>query len=793
MKLKNLLNGKNWTLEGVKDGRTIRVENAAVPGNIVQELYENGICPPPFFELNYRKVAWAGESEFDYSLTLDASAFPESGDGEKLFLCFDSIDTYSDVFLNGHFLGSSVSQYMPCRFDITQGFLREGVNEIKVKIKPVLENMRKWCAENRIEICPTVAAFDDWERVYARKAAMTFGWDNCPRILAGGIVKDVYLLKTPKYEIADWTWKVGKVDIKNAGASLAFRLDLKKFPESAKVRISGKCGASEFCRIFDAETDFEKELEVENAKFWWPNGHGEQNIYNIKISLLDGDSKILDEIEDEIAIRKVEFVTSPAVKKIVDYRIGRVGEIVEEVADGGNLGPWERVHLKTPEEVEARPLKIFVNGKRVFAKGTDWEHPYPLMGVVRSEKTEALVRAAKECNMNMLRVWGGGVIECPEFFKTCLREGIMVWHDFFFACAIYPRDTAFLDLLKSEAQSVVLALRNYAAVVSWCGDNESDMIEYDAGRDYSQNTINKKLLPGVLKELDFQERYYHTSSPCGGPYPRSDFGGDKRNWGGLFPQKNYWHIRQESCVFMSEGGGRSLPGMDAVRRDFSKENMSPFPNEIWKLHSGDLDGHVRGDWKSVYECMKFFDSPETDNIEEQVEVSQFAHAWSNKLLVEQCRRRMDSGCDGILVWKLADQWTALDHGLLDGAGIERMCFAATKNAFKETVLSITQDWQSDESPIEVWAVNEGVNPLKGSISLFEVSTDGREKLLETFETDIGANTACKLKEFENLIWDKESSILLVRFEGNGKHLESYWSHSQKPLWRFYKNTDIKPF
>ena len=151
--------------------------------------------------------------------------------------------------------------------------------------------------------------------------------------------------------------------------------------------------------------------------------------------------------------------------------------------DGADIGPWRRVPLDKPVEVEVRPFRLEVNGRRVFIKGLDWQNPDVLVGNETPEQVRQLVDAAADAHMNMLRTWGGGAIELQAFFEHCSQRGIMVWQDFFFACALYPRDDAFLERVACEAEDIVKRLRNHTCLAMWCGDNESDMSLYDRGLD----------------------------------------------------------------------------------------------------------------------------------------------------------------------------------------------------------------------------------------------------------------------------------------------------------------------
>ena len=140
----------------------------------------------------------------------------------------------------------------------------------------------------------------------------------------------------------------------------------------------------------------------------------------------------------------------------------------------------------------------------------------------------------------------------------------------------------------------------------------------------------------------------------------------------------------------------------------------------WKLHAGDLDQHIRGDYLKFSECMRFF--PEPQSLEEAVETSQFANAWGVKMLIERCRQQKGE-CGGILVWKNADQWPCLDHGFFDYYGHPRAVYAWSKHAYAPVAISITQHFADEYADLEVWLVNDLYKPIAGQVTLYALTID----------------------------------------------------------------------
>ncbi len=164
---------------------------------------------------------------------------------------------------------------------------------------------------------------------------------------------------------------------------------------------------------------------------------------------------------------------------------------------------------------------------------------------------------AKEANMNMLRVWGGGVYANDDFYKECDRNGILVWQDFMFACAMYPGDSGFVENVKQEVTQQVKRLRNHPCLALWCGNNEIDegwhnwgwQKQYQYSKKDSATIWNnytnlfQKVIPSNYKRKMILKLHYWPSSPSiGWGHKESLTRGDSHYWGvwwGNEPFENY--------------------------------------------------------------------------------------------------------------------------------------------------------------------------------------------------------------------------------------------------------------
>jgi len=742
---------------------------ARVPGCVLDDLERAGLAPDPFYGENFRACAWAGEWTFWYRTEFCLAELGLAGKAcERVSLQFDGIDTYGEIFLNGRSIGRVANQFRRHLLEVESHLRVEGKNELIVRIDPVKAGFRQWCGEVKPDAAGVTALFDD-DRPWIRKAQMTFGWDNCPYLVAGGITLPIWLEVASGPALSEIGWAVSQVDVEARTAVLVLRGEVCHAGNGGTIQVVGRCGDHVFQagHSLSQEGPWEVSIAIEQARLWWPNGHGQPALYEVEI-VFRQESGGEDRSALRIGLRKIEVITEPVRRQIVDYRIGRRDPGKKATMDGGNVGPWERQPLDEPVEVEIRPFGFEVNGRRIFVKGLDWQAPDVLVGRITDEKLRRIVDAARDAHCNMLRAWGGGAVEREAFYERCDEAGILLWQDFFFACAIYPRDPRFLAETQIEAADIVRRLRCHTCVAAWCGDNESDMIEHDLGRDPALNPINKRILLDAVRAHDPQQRYYHPSSPSGGPYPRSDFGGDKRNWGSRFPHRNYWHIRQEEARFISESGSKALPSLATIRRSIPEGRQWPMDNLTWKLHAGDLDLRVRGDYRNEGPCTAFFKTP--GNLEEAVIVSQFAQAWGMKLLIEQCRRRKGE-CGGILIWKTADQWPAYDHGVFDYFGHPRIYAAWIKEAFRPVAPSITQDRGDPAGAnLELWLSNDHPHAVAGELrfAALQIAPDGSilgERALSATRVELKADGIERIGSFCVAEFGAEDTLFRTQFTG----------------------------
>ena len=463
------LNGK-WMFNEHGKGNW---KEANVPGCVQMDLMVLGELPDPFYRLNEKKFIDIEPLEWDYrkEFTFEESSY------SKVNIVFEGLDTFCDIYFNGSFLGRAENMFIPHTYEVSK--LIKEKNEIFVHFYSPIKEIKNIERSSPLSLNAAM----EKAKVYVRKAQYSYGWDWGARIAQTGIWREVYIeiiekgkLFDPFIHTQEICGDIAKISVNcliedcsneemEVLAEIKFgdkeMVSFKKKPEN----IGGRMGI--------AET-----LEIIDPKFWYPNGFGKQNLYSAKFHLLCKGREV-DMLEVPFGIRVIELVQE--------------------------------------EDKEGKSFIFKINGEKVFCKGANWIPSDNLLPRLKKEDYCHLVSLAKEANMNMLRVWGGGIYESQDFYDACDKMGIMVWQDFMYACAEYPDELKwFRKKASHEAVEIVKSLRNHPSIVLWCGNNENNWGFHswwkDGEPEFLGNYVYKQILPKVCAEND-PSRPYWVSSP----------------------------------------------------------------------------------------------------------------------------------------------------------------------------------------------------------------------------------------------------------------------------------------
>ncbi|HUR66715.1 MAG TPA: glycoside hydrolase family 2 protein [Chitinophagaceae bacterium] len=352
---------------------------------------------------------------------------------------------------------------------------------------------------------------------------------------------------------------------------------------------------------------------------------------------------------------------------------------------------WDVQLVDKPDSI-GRTFYFNVNGKPTFIKGANWIPCESFLPRARKlDLYRKLIKAAKEANINMLRVWGGGVYEDDMFYDLCDEYGIMVWQDFMFAGALYPGDEKFLENVEEEVRYQVKRLKHHPCIVIWCGNNEIEeawnnwgwqsQFNYSASdstklwSDYKK--IFHQLIPSVLKELDPGRPYWPSSPSLGWGREQAYKQGDVHYWGVWWGKEPVEKYNDKVGRFNSEYGMQAFPDMKTIRQFALLTEMDTASSSM-RAHQKHPFGYPN--IKMYIENR--FRTPK--NFEDLVYVSQLMQADAIKTAIEAHRRAMPFNM-GTMFWQWNDCWPVVSWSAVDYYGRKKAMYYEVKRSFKETV------------------------------------------------------------------------------------------------------------
>jgi beta-mannosidase len=503
-------------------------------------------------------------------------------------------------------------------------------------------------------------------RVFTRKAAYQYGWDWGPSFITAGISKNVYVKSWDDVRLLNVWYETLEIAEESAAVRAHIRLE-----SDGEHEIELDFGDELPSNIHQVKTsvgiqELTFDMEISNPRLWWAAGMGAPNLYRARLRIFK-DLSPVDQDYTQIGIRTIKLVT--------------------EADEFGESFYFE------------------LNGQKLFAKGANW---IPTSSFVIGYVPDylRLFEDVKRSNFNMLRVWGGGIYEYDVFYDLCNRNGILVWQDFMFACAMYPGDKDFLENVKLEAEEQVERLRNHPSLALWCGNNEvaEAWARWGWQDQYSKKKRKKierayedlfqDLLPSVLSEKHPQLDYVHSSPRFGRGDVRYLSEGDAHDWWVWHDAFPFEHFQQSIPRFMSEFGMQAYPDIRTVSW-YADELPEKF--EIGHPQLALHQKHPRGD--SLVKVYIERNYRVNDELEAYVYLSQIMQAHGMRKAIEAQRR--SPRCSGSLYWQLNDVWPVTSWSGIDYFGRWKAMQHHVKRAFQSISLSAEVD---STGKINVWGV-----------------------------------------------------------------------------------------
>ncbi|HOO55808.1 MAG TPA: glycoside hydrolase family 2 TIM barrel-domain containing protein [bacterium] len=633
------LNSEDWALGQCLQGQGMddvtRWIPAVVPGNVRDDLLRAGMIEQPYVARQNELAQWVDDWNWWYHKEIDTPPGPK-----RTFLRFDGIDYKSHIFLNGRKIADNEGMFAPLTIEISDLITRKNMLSVNIEYAGQFEVREK-----------------------TLKCQMGFGWDFAPAIRTSGIWDSVTLIRTgdvfvrfmhvePVF-VDDGYWEaevtLGLDSRKDIAASADFVIDGDNFDTneiSYKKQLRVPLGFSEHKFI----------IPMKEPELWNPWEDGKQNIYRMTVKLTEG-KKELDDTSTKFGLRRIELQASD----------------------------------KRPEDF----WTFVVNGRKKFIRGANWVPCDSLPGRVGRDRYLKLLKMAKQANINMLRVWGGGLREKEEFYEICDELGIMVWQEFPLACGRkpYPRDKAFFDLVKKETNGILSKLFNHPSIVYYSGGNEINQ------------TFNRRL----INLLERQTRRLSGGRPF---RPASPTAGESHNYRVFHALGNLDEYTKEKGSFLSEFGMQSVPNRESLDKFIPRKHQWPvspqFPymmsefsftraekfdpinriiisnperrnTELWVYHDAQLLKLFRYAKEIGFtDCESFIDA------------TQRMQAQALQIAVEHMRRRKyEAG--GVMFWQFNEPWPSICWSIIDYYLEPKLAYHKLKEIYNPLLFSLQYD------------------------------------------------------------------------------------------------------
>lgn len=696
---------KKYSLSGIwkMTGNGYAVEGK-IPGSVYSFLYlDNKLLPDPYYRDNediYLELAnheYAFEKEFLFKPT-----------GAPVFLVCEGLDTLCSVYINGEKVADTDNMHITYSFDVTK-LLKDGQNTARVVCHSVPAYIQEQNEQKSL-----FGAYDCMAGYpHVRKAHCMMGWDWGPRLPDAGIWRDIYLLEKNSASIQET-----HVCQRHENGKVYITPHVKTDGGETQITLLSPTGEK---RVLTANT----ETEIENPMLWWPNGLGEQNLYEVQIRLLEN-GETVDEKKLKIGLRTLKLI-----RKKDDYGESFYHEI---------------------------------NGVDMFAMGADYIPEDNIFARITPERTRALLTHCKACNFNAIRVWGGGYYPDDYFFDICDELGLVVFFDLMYACSLYEPDEKMKESIAEEITQNVQRIRHHACMGLVCGNNEIEWHFHDyamlAGRkdvEYLQNIyldLFEKLFPALVEKTAPYLGYIPSSPTSVGEFrdPNGEGYGDCHDW-----EPNYLLCRNRYYRYVSEFGFQAFPCIKTVESFTLPEDRN--------VHSKIMDRHQRsngGNELIVSYLTKNYLYP--NDFATFIYASQLLQADAIKYRVEHFRRNRGR-CMGTLYWQLNDIWPVTSWASIDYAGRYKALQYAAKRFYAPILLSCEEVGEmqtrgfvntqkgtfSEEKSARFCVTNDTLNAYMGRVK-WEIRNENSE-ILRSGEEEIEV-APLSAKYLDKILFDK---------------------------------------
>ncbi|GAA2879305.1 glycoside hydrolase family 2 protein [Streptosporangium fragile] len=740
---------------------------AEVPGVVHTDLLSAGLIPDPHVDENESLLSWIGLTTWEYSATFDW----RGGDGARHDLVAEGLDTVATVVLNGTEVARTVNQHRGYRWNVSS-LLREGANEIRVTFDSAIGYARE--QEKILGERP-----HSYHHPYnaVRKMACNFGWDWGPDVVTAGIWRRIGVESWSRARLASVRPLTSVTGDAGGGGTITAAVEIEwerpglTGPVSLTVEAAGRTASVPVVPGAGTRDRAEAVLRLDGVELWWPRGHGAQPLYPVSVTLRDDtdDTDGADGADDTDGTAGAASPDGAAAPKGPDPVAGPLSEW------SGRVG-FRTVEVDLTPDPDGSPFTFRINGEPVYVRGANWIPDDTFLPRVTRASLERAVGEAVASNMNLLRVWGGGVYESEDFYDICDEQGILVWQDFLLACAAYAEDPPLYAEFEAEAREAVTRLAAHPSLVLWNGGNENIW----GYADWNWRSRLGSLTWGEAYYVDLFPRVVAELAP-GTPYsPGSPFSfsrylhpndpahGLTHIWD-VWNTRDYGVYRDYRPRFVSEFGFQGPATWATLSSAVHDDPPSPSgPAMLAHQKARDGNGKLARGLRGHL--------PEPESIDDWHWATQLNQARAVAFGIEHFRSLFPLNT-GAVVWQLNDCWPAVSWAAVDGRGRRKPLWYALRRVYADRLATV----QPRPDGLALVVHNDGPEPMATTATARRMTLAGAELAVARFDVRVEARAAARVTLAPGLAepGDVSGELLVVDL-----------ASGQRAFWYFAEDVDL---
>jgi beta-mannosidase len=667
-----------------RESSTSKWYPAKVPGTIHSDLLANQLIKDPFIGTNEKDVQWVEEKNWDYvgSFIIDSLTLNHN----FIDLNFEGLDTYATVYLNDSLVLKANNMFRSWNVNV-KNYLKLGKNKLNIQFESALKVAQ-------LEAAKLTYTLPEGLRVFSRKAQYQYGWDWAPKMITCGIWKPINIVAWDAVKIESLSYQIKELTNNEARVNLIYRITCQSAGEYELQALPVNEGQTIPTEKLTKRVFLKKgfqcdslQVVIKNPKLWWCTGYGNAFMYRFNCAIAT--PKIIESRPINVGLRKIELVQ-------------------------------QKDKLGTS-------FFIKLNDVPVFMKGANYVPQDVFLHRLNEVSYSAIIQQAKEANMNMLRVWGGGVYPNQQFYDLCDSAGILLWQDFMFACAMYPGNKEFTSNVKKEIQEQVEQLSHHPSLAIWCGNNEIDegwknwgwqkQFKYskkDSTKIYNDyRSLFDTVIPTIIKKTAPTIRYWNTSPSIGWGHRESLLSGDSHYWGVWWGLEPFSIYQQKIGRFANEYGFQGMPDVSTIKK-FNSDSIPRLNSETMLAHQKHKTGY-----ETIHHYMKmYYKIPE--DFKKYVYVSQLLQRDGMKVAME-AHRSSKPYCMGSLFWQLNDCWPVTSWSAIDYYHTPKAVYYSTKKSFNKFLITAVKN----NTELSISVVSDSIHTFKAQLSLIVMTFEGK--------------------------------------------------------------------